>query len=67
MTQYSSCPGCGFNEKSSFFSGSHFYIYKCKNCGHKFVINVAMFTALLPLQQLVQNADQMVMKMEKFI
>jgi DNA-directed RNA polymerase subunit RPC12/RpoP len=36
MTQYSSCPGCGFNQKSNLFSGSHFYIYKCKNCGHKF-------------------------------
>ena len=30
------CPRCGFNKKASFFSGSHFDVYRCKDCGTRF-------------------------------
>jgi hypothetical protein len=29
---YPSCPRCGFNKKAGFFTGSHFYVYRCSEC-----------------------------------
>jgi Zn ribbon nucleic-acid-binding protein len=36
LMSLSKCPSCGFNEKESMFTGSHFYIYKCLKCQYLF-------------------------------